>query len=101
MAGEYLTATSTITGTAEDPVLVIWMWASGANFEAKLNQYENDPTFSPQLSISAIGPSGVTRTNGTIARARTVTNAVTDTSVDPALASVINEISNSVSPFAL
>lgn len=32
------------------PVLVIFMWASGASFEKKLNYYENDP-FSPELSL--------------------------------------------------
>lgn len=43
-----------VAETSEDPVLVMFMWASGARFEAKLNQYENDPTYSPQLSLSAI-----------------------------------------------
>lgn len=33
-----------------NPVLVIFMWASGATFETKLNHYENDP-FSPDLSL--------------------------------------------------
>ena len=33
-----------------NPVLVIFMWASGATFETKLNQYENDPFF-PDLSL--------------------------------------------------
>ena len=37
-----------------NPVLVIFMWASGAEFEAQLNQYENDP-LSPHLSITEAG----------------------------------------------
>ena len=37
-----------------NPVLVIFMWASGAKFEAELNKYENDP-FSPQLSLAEVG----------------------------------------------
>lgn len=41
-----------------NPVLVIFMWASGANFETKLNQYENDPSFSPQLSLAEGGVNG-------------------------------------------
>lgn len=41
-----------------NPVLVIFMWASGARFETKLNEYENDPTFSPQLSLDVAGMNG-------------------------------------------
>lgn len=41
-----------------NPVLVIFMWASGAKFERKLNQYENDPLFSPQLSLVEVGVNG-------------------------------------------
>ena len=37
-----------------NPVLIVFMWASGAKFEAKLNQYENDP-LSPQLSVAEVG----------------------------------------------
>lgn len=37
-----------------NPVLVIFMWASGAPFETKLNHYENDP-FSSELSLVKIG----------------------------------------------
>ncbi|CAF9904492.1 MAG: hypothetical protein ALECFALPRED_008581 [Alectoria fallacina] len=40
------------------PVLVIFMWASGAKFETRLNQYENDPRFSPQLSLAEVGVNG-------------------------------------------
>ena len=40
---------------------MIFMWASGAKFEAELNKYENDPTFSPQLSLAE---GGVNRTDG-------------------------------------
>lgn len=94
MTEGYLTTTSPTTDTARDPVLVIWMWASGANFEAKLNQHEDDPTFSPQLSISAMGPSGFNRTDGTFASAGVVAGVVTDTPVSPALASIINEMPN-------
>ncbi len=44
-----------------NPVLVIFMWASGAKFEAELNKYENDPSFSPQLSLAEVGAN---RTDG-------------------------------------
>ena len=37
---------------------MIFMWASGADFEDKLNQYENDPFFSPQLSLGAVAVNG-------------------------------------------
>ena len=40
-------------GISMSPVLVIFMWASGAAFEAKLNHYENDP-FSAELSLVEI-----------------------------------------------
>ncbi|KAF6238314.1 hypothetical protein HO173_003594 [Letharia columbiana] len=46
------------SSTSMNPVLVIFMWASGANFETKLNQYENDPSFSPQLSLAEGGVNG-------------------------------------------
>ena len=49
---------SSLAGTSFNPVLVIFMWASGAKFENKLNQYENDPFFSPQLSLAAVGVNG-------------------------------------------
>jgi len=61
--------------TSEDPTLVMFMWASGAVFEEKLNKYENDPTFSPQLSLSVairnngtagLASSGVIENNGTL-----------------------------------
>lgn len=42
------------------------MWASGARFEDKLNRYENNPLYSPQLSM-ALG--GVNGTNETTLRA--------------------------------
>lgn len=45
-------------GTSLNPVLVIFMWASGAGFETKLNQYENDVRYSPQLSLDEIGVNG-------------------------------------------
>lgn len=38
--GEFFVRDSTSIG----PVLAIYMWASGASFEASLNKYENDPT---------------------------------------------------------
>ncbi|KAL9137141.1 MAG: hypothetical protein Q9175_001653 [Cornicularia normoerica] len=41
-----------------NPVLVIFMWASGAKFETKLNQYENNPTISPQLTLAEAGVNG-------------------------------------------
>jgi len=42
-------------GTSEFPILVVFMWESGARFEGKLNHYENDPTmYSVQLSQAAI-----------------------------------------------
>ncbi|KAL9067276.1 MAG: hypothetical protein Q9161_006975 [Pseudevernia consocians] len=44
--------------TSINPVLVIFMWASGAKFEAKLNKYENDPSFSPQLSFAEVSVNG-------------------------------------------
>lgn len=44
-----------------NPVLTLFMWASGATFETKLNEYENDPYVSPQLSLADIGVNG---TNG-------------------------------------
>ena len=34
------------------------MWASGANFEAKLNEYENNPRFSVQLTLVEAGVNG-------------------------------------------
>lgn len=37
-------------GLSTSPVLVVFMWASGAAFETKLNRYENDP-FSLGLSL--------------------------------------------------
>ena len=52
---------SSLVGTSVKPVLVIFMWASGAKFENKLNQYENDPFYSPQLSLAAVG---LNRTGG-------------------------------------
>ncbi|KAL6721703.1 hypothetical protein ACLMJK_000807 [Lecanora helva] len=48
--------------TSEDPVLIIYMWASGASFETKLNRYEDDPTYSVQL---AQGTFNGTNPNGT------------------------------------
>ena len=50
------------SGTSLDPVLVLFMWASGAEFEQKLVKYEYDPTYSPQLLLSAVG---INETNGT------------------------------------
>ena len=51
--------------TSRDPVLAIFMWASAATFEAKLNIYENDPTFSVQLSESVVDEFGASVINGT------------------------------------
>ena len=34
------------------------MWASGAKFEAKMNEYENDPKFSVQLTLPKAGVNG-------------------------------------------
>ena len=48
-----------------NPVLVIFMWASGARFEERLNHYENDPSFSPQLSLEVFG---VNETDGNVIR---------------------------------
>ena len=45
------------------PVLVIFMWASGAAFEADLNAYENNPMYSAQLSQVAVGGLSI---NGTV-----------------------------------
>ena len=49
--------------TSTHPVLVIFMWASGANFEVKLNRYENDPTYSAQLSATTVGELSLNGTN--------------------------------------
>ena len=49
--------------TSMGPVLAIFMWANAASFEAKLNMYENDPTFSVQLSESVVGELGTSGTN--------------------------------------
>ncbi|KAL2048335.1 hypothetical protein N7G274_000246 [Stereocaulon virgatum] len=48
--------------TSQDPVLVLFMWAGGAEFEKKLVKYEYDPTYSPQLLLSTVG---VNETNST------------------------------------
>ena len=45
------------------PVLVVFMWASGAPFEADLNTYENNPMYSAQLSQVAVGELGNNGTN--------------------------------------
>ena len=34
------------------------MWASGAKFEAKLNEYQNNPKFSVQLTLPEAGVNG-------------------------------------------
>lgn len=47
-----------LAGTSINPVLVIFMWSSGARFETKLNQYENNPSISPQLSLAIVGVNG-------------------------------------------
>ena len=49
--GEFFVADTTST----DPVLTIYMWASGAKFEAELNQYENNPTSAAPLSQPSLG----------------------------------------------
>lgn len=64
-----------VIGTSREPVLVIWMWASGANFEATLNQYENDRNFSPQLSDILGGTIGDRLVNGTVLGAGAKPNA--------------------------
>ena len=46
------------------PVLTIFMWAKGAAFEKKLNQYENEPRYSPQLSQELAGYVGTNKTVG-------------------------------------
>ena len=63
--------------TSENPVLVIFMWASAASFEAKLNNYENDPTFSVQLSQSVIGELGLSGINETYIDAETLSRNLT------------------------
>jgi len=72
--------------TSKDPALVMFMWASGANFEAKLNLYENDPTFSPQLSLSATGMNG---SNGSLANIGIIENGTVDTPTTSTLPSSI------------
>lgn len=64
--------------TANDPTLVLWMWASGAKFEATLNQYENDRNLSPQLSGVLGGAVDNHRINGTLVGAGTKPNAIQD-----------------------
>ena len=41
-----------------DPVLVLFMWAGGAEFEKKLVKYEHDPTYSLQLRLSIVDING-------------------------------------------
>ena len=41
-----------------DPVLVLFMWAGGAEFEKKLVKYEYDPTYSLQLPLSIVDING-------------------------------------------
>ena len=51
---------------AVHPVLVMFMWASGANFETRLNLYENNPLYSPQLEsvVVGVGDNGTETGNG-------------------------------------
>lgn len=80
------------TETSENPVLVMFMWASGAIFEAKLNQYENDPNFSPQLSISAIGANGM---NDSFTNIGIIENGTVNTPTVSTLPSSLGRVENS------
>lgn len=71
------------------------MWASGARFEAKLNQYENEPTFSPQLSMAAVGAIGLNETDTNFGSIGANLSASVSKPVQLALPSVIREMSNS------
>ena len=67
------------SATSWDPVLVLFMWAGGAEFEKKLVKYEYDPTYSPQLLLST---AGINETNGTsFDSVAAVTTAIENSSV--------------------
>lgn len=69
--------------SSADPALVIFMWASGAKFEAKLNHYEDDSTYSPQLSLAVL--EGFNGTNGTLVGGGVVPSGILIRPVETAL----------------
>ena len=77
--------------TSEDPVLVIFMWASGAKFEERLNQYENDPMYSAQLSQTAIGVQVTNETNNTNMRGGPTANMSLNLPMESVLPSSMGE----------
>ena len=70
------------------------MWASGARFEAKLNQYENDPTYSPQLSQRVAGELSKNTSNSTYTNATQIPNTVSDARVYSSVLSSVKSLAS-------